>query len=215
MTLSIRDYTIIKVVQTHHQHNIRYGGSRGIQSSCMSLFSVSWTLCKSPSLQDKFDLDSKLGKRDQLFELIGKYLYLAVEDLAEEFLIEYCSINVEFLENKTGETTAGAYQVSITENKNSVQQLGASALLIVSNYILGLIWGNESTIYLFDSHSKDENGNLSSQSIAILLKFDTQRSLQNQTKSVYYNTYSLLLYIQQQFIEIHCIPSPGMPLNVH
>lgn len=100
MTLSIRDYTIIRVVQTHHQHNIRYGGSRGIQSSCMSLFSVSWILCKSPSLQDKFDLDSKLGKRDQLFEFIGKYLYLAMEDLAEEFLIEYCSINVEFLFQK-------------------------------------------------------------------------------------------------------------------
>ena len=34
-------------------------------------------------------------------------------------------------------------------------------LLIVNNYILGLIWGNDS-IYLFDSHSKDENDNVSS-----------------------------------------------------
>ena len=34
-------------------------------------------------------------------------------------------------------------------------------LLIVNNYILRLIRGNDS-IYLFDSHSKDENDNVSS-----------------------------------------------------
>ena len=55
---------------------------------------------------------------------------------------------------------------------NCVQQIGAGALLIVKNYILGLIWGN-SSIYLFDSHIKDENGHLSSSGTALLLKFDT------------------------------------------
>ena len=38
MSLSIRDYTLIKVVQaSHHQVDVRYGGSRVIQCSCMSL----------------------------------------------------------------------------------------------------------------------------------------------------------------------------------
>ena len=63
-------------------------------------------------------------------------------------------MNVEFLENKTGEITAGGYLLSIAEIINSAQQIGTGALLIVNNYILGLIWGNDS-IYLFDSHSKD------------------------------------------------------------
>lgn len=61
----------------------------------------------------------------------------------------------------------------ITDIKNSVQEAGTGALLIVSNYILGLIWRNDSTIYLFDSHFIDENENLSSSGIAALLKFDT------------------------------------------
>ena len=44
MSLSIRHYTLIKVIQaTHHQGDVRYGASRGIQCSCMSLISVSWT----------------------------------------------------------------------------------------------------------------------------------------------------------------------------
>ena len=51
-------------------------------------------------LGDKFDLDSILGKGDRLFKFIGKFKYLGVEDLPEEFLIENCSMTVEFLKNK-------------------------------------------------------------------------------------------------------------------
>ena len=179
MELSMRDYTIIKVVQpTHHQGDVRYGTSRGIQCSCMSLISLSWTLFKSPGLWEKFDLDCILGKGDQLFKFIGKFRYLGIEDLPQEFLIENSLINVQFLENKTGEITAGAYLLSIAKIVNSVQHIGTGALLIVNNYILGLIWGNDS-IYLFDSHSKDENDNLSSSGTAILLKFDSLYSLKN------------------------------------
>ena len=64
-----------------------------------------------------------------------------------------------FRENKAGETTAGAYLISISGIVNGVQQIGAGALFIVKNYIIGLIWGNNS-ICLFDFHSKDKNGNL-------------------------------------------------------
>ena len=60
MKLNMRDYTIIKVVQgNHHQGDVRYGTSRGIQCSCMSLISLSWTLFKSAGLWDKFDLDCR------------------------------------------------------------------------------------------------------------------------------------------------------------
>ena len=60
------NHTIIKVVQaTHHQGDVRYDVSRGIQCFYMSVISVSWTLFKSPGLWDKFDFDSILGKVDQ------------------------------------------------------------------------------------------------------------------------------------------------------
>ena len=54
----------------------------------MSLISVSWTLFRSPGLSDKFDLDSILGKEEQLFRCVGKFRYLGMEDLPQEFLIE-------------------------------------------------------------------------------------------------------------------------------
>ena len=152
--------------------------------------SVSWILFKPTGMWDKFELDGILARRDQLFKFIGKFRYLGVEDLPQEFLLENYSMNVEFLENKAGEITAGAYLLSIVEIVNSAQQIGTGALLIVNNYILGLIWENDS-IYLFDSHSKDQYGNISSSDTAFLLKFDTLFSLENYIKSVYYNTYPL------------------------
>ena len=204
MSVSIRDYTLINVVQvSHHQGDVRYGASRSIQCSCMSLISVSWTLFKSPGLWNKFNLDYILDKRDQLFKLIGKFRYLGVEDLAQKFMIENCLINVELLENKTGEITAGAYLLSITEIVNSAQQIGTGALLIVNNYILGLIWGTDS-IYLLDSHSKDGHGNLSSSGTAVLLRFGSLKSLENYIGFIYYNTFPQTLYFQVQFINIHC-----------
>ena len=80
----------------------------------MSLIFVTWTMFISPGLWDKFDLDYVLGEEDQLFKFIDKFRYLGLEDLTQ-FLIKNSSVNVEFLENKTGEITAGTYFLSITE----------------------------------------------------------------------------------------------------
>ena len=60
-------------------------------------------------------------------------------------LMKSSSINVEFLENKAGEIAAGAYLLFIAEIVYSVQQIGTGALLIGDNFILGLIWGNDSS----------------------------------------------------------------------
>ena len=139
-----------------------------------------------------------------MFKFIGKFRYLGVEDLSQEFLLENYSMNVEFLENKTGEITIGAYLLSIAEIVNNAQETGTGALLIFNNYILGLTWRNDS-IYLFDSPSKDQYGNISSSGTAVFLKFDTLfYSLENYTKPVHHNAYPLTLYFQVQFIKVHC-----------
>ena len=51
-----------------------------------------------------------------------------------------CPINIELLENKTGEIAAGGYLLSISEIVNSARQIGTSPLLVANNYILDLIW---------------------------------------------------------------------------
>ena len=59
--------------------------------------------------------------------------------MAQEFMTKNCPINIELLENKTGEITAGAYLLSIAEIVSSAQQIGTGPLLIVNNYILDVI----------------------------------------------------------------------------
>ena len=77
----------------------------------MSLLSITWTLFRSHGLWDKFDLDSILGKGYQLFNFIGKFRYLGMEDPPQEFLVENSSINLEFLENKTGSCSLGILDI--------------------------------------------------------------------------------------------------------
>ena len=69
-----------------------------------------------------------------------------------------------------GEIRAGGHLLSIAEIVNRARKIGTGALLIVNNYISDLIWGIDS-VYLFDSESKHENGNLSSSGSSILLNF--------------------------------------------
>ena len=79
--------------------------SRVIQCPCMSLMSVCWTLFKSVSKWVFFDLDCILQKGDLLFKSLNNYRHLGMEDLPQDFFIENVSINIEFLNIRTGEIT--------------------------------------------------------------------------------------------------------------
>ena len=171
MALSNFDTKIMKVIQaTHHQGDIRYGMSWDIQCSCMSLMSVCSTLFKFVSIWDSFDLDCILQKGGLLFKSLNNYRNLGMEDLTQEIFIENSSINVEFINIRTGGITAGAYLVTISEIVSDCQQTSTGGLLIINNYILGLLWGNQ-CFFLLDSHSKDEIGRMSATGTAVLLKF--------------------------------------------
>ena len=75
---------------------------RGVQCSCMSLMSVFLRLFIPVSIWDSFDLDCILQEGDLLFKSLNKLRYLGMEDLPDEFFIDNWSINVEFLNNRTG-----------------------------------------------------------------------------------------------------------------
>ena len=79
-----------------------------------------------------------------MFKYLDKFRDLGIEDLPQEILIEGFAVNVQFLENKTGEIIAVGYLRSIVEFVGTVQQIGIDALVNFNNYILGLIWGNNS-----------------------------------------------------------------------
>ena len=88
-------------------------------------------------------LDFTLQKGNLLFKSFNNYRHLGMEDLPQEFFIENSSINVPFLNIRTEEITAGAYVLSTSEIMSDCQQIGTGALLIINNYILGLLLENQ------------------------------------------------------------------------
>ena len=66
MALRHFDTRIMKVLQTTHDSgDIRYGISKGMQCSCMSLMSVCWTLFKSARIWQSIIADSEWLKLNQ------------------------------------------------------------------------------------------------------------------------------------------------------
>ena len=129
------------------------------------------TLFKSASIWDSFDWDCILQKGDLLFISLNNYRYPEMEDFSQEAFIENLSINIEFLNNRTGEITDGTYLVSVTEFVSDCQQIGTRVLLIINNCISGLLWGSQ-CFFLFGLHSKGEIRRISAKGTTVLLKFD-------------------------------------------
>ena len=108
--------SIDKIVRaTHHQGDDRYGISSGMQCSCMALMSVCWTLFKRVVLWDSFELDSILENGDQLYKTIQIFRYLSIDDLPSYLHLKGHRIEVQYLENMTGEICLHAYLTSISE----------------------------------------------------------------------------------------------------
>ena len=92
----------------------------------------------------------------------------------------------------------------MTDIVSTCSNHGQGALHIISGYVLGIIWGNN-CFYLFDSHSKNGEGNISQNDTAVLLKFDTFSNLEEYVKQIHYNgDNNETLYLQIQFINVVC-----------
>ena len=82
-----------------------------------------------------------------------------------KFLLKKNTVDTELLELKTGETTRNTSLISLTEIIGGSQTID-DVLLIISIYLLGIIWGRE-CFYVFDQHSKDEKGDIAASGTAI------------------------------------------------
>ena len=106
---------------------------------------VSWlTFVKSESIRGIFDFKKvdfivDLQRGDLLLKFFNNYRYFEMEDLPQEFFTKHSS-SVQVLHNRREEITAGTYLVSINGIVSDGQQMGTRALLIIKNYILGLLY---------------------------------------------------------------------------
>ena len=90
--------TSTKIVRaTHHQRDLRYGATAGIQCSCMSLMSVCWNSFISETTWDGgTDLDIILENGDRLFKSLNQYRLPGVNELTSTVTVYGHSVDIFF-----------------------------------------------------------------------------------------------------------------------
>ena len=142
--------TPTKIVRaTHHQGDLKYGATTGIQCSCISLMSVCWNSFMSVTTWDGTDLDMILVNGDWLFKSFNQYRLLGVDDLPRAVNIYGHSVDTFFLlYNKTVEIKLNAYLICLREIIESCLNMGRGALLMISGYVFEIIWRKDFFTYL-------------------------------------------------------------------
>ena len=93
---------IISVQGSYHQGDARFGSTAGRQCTCCSLFSIVFTLVKSPGQWNTHDLDFIVERGDKIYKNLNTNNYLMLTELPRETSLFNAIINVAYLENKFG-----------------------------------------------------------------------------------------------------------------
>ena len=81
----------------------KFGNSAGKQCTCCALFSIAFTLVKSPARWTRYDLDFILENGDSIYKRsVNKDDYLMIPELPKEITLFDSKITVNFLENRFG-----------------------------------------------------------------------------------------------------------------
>ena len=154
------------ILGTFHQGHSKFGNSSGIQCSCNALFALCFSLMKKVSIWKPWDLDYILDNGDAVFKTIGIMRALSMYELPQNIMIENNNIEIEMLSEHFG--LLG--QKNIFQDHNSICDTGNGLIFTTSGFSFSLIW-SKNCIFLFDSHSRDQNGIFVSSGTSVLLSF--------------------------------------------
>ena len=184
-----------------NQRDARFGEFSGTQCSCMAIASICMTKIRKPTIWKELDLDFILTHGDNLFKTTGKKRPLYFDELPEVFeinnnyfQIEYPRTDDNFIsdENECSQFVDEDYLFS-----NSI----SGAIIFFNDYCISIIKDKDSSLFVFDSHSRDQNGQPvpEEEGKSILMRFRTVESIR------YYmiKTYKKITHFQIVFVKIN------------
>ena len=124
-------------------------------------------------------MDYILENGNETFKIIGIPHSLAMNELPLNIMIENCNIAVEFLGNQFG----------LLGNNNLFEghascDTGNGLIFTTGGFSFSIIWSKNS-VFLFDSHSRDENGGFVSNGCSVILSFRYLNDVQYYIHAVY------------------------------
>ena len=177
-------YTILKVVQgSFNQANKKFGETAGRQCACITLFSIAWSAIRRVALWNTTDLDFILSEGDQLYKGLSVGTFISADELPQTIDIENNVVYVEKLRFQQGTMrhTEKFFSSSYDSNINN----GNGFLLFIDGYTLSVIW-NKANFFLFDSHSRNKDGQISENGTSVLLKFRSLNAVEKYVRGIFY-----------------------------
>ena len=174
-------YSILKVVQgSFNQANLKFGETAGRQCACNTLFSIAWSVIRQVGLWNSSDLDFILNEGDKIYKGLHIGTFISADELPQCINIENNEIYVEKLRFHQG--TILKHSVNFLRNSyESNINNGNGFLLFINGFTLSVIWSN-ANFFLFDSHSRDKDGQICENGLSVLLKFRSLNAVEKYVK---------------------------------
>ena len=96
-------YVPLATIQaTFHQGNDKFGETKGIQCSCISLFGIIFSAFKNIARWTCHDLEYIIEQGDGLYKTTGRSDYLSSTELPQEITVENLQVNIDLDANYFG-----------------------------------------------------------------------------------------------------------------
>ena len=196
-------YKILKVVQgSFHQADIKFGETAGRQCACNILFSIAWSTIRRVGFSNTADIDFILTEGDLIYKQLKAVSFLSVDDLPQSIDIENKKIAIEKLRFYQG-TIVPFVEKFLSHSFNDEGNNDDGFLLFIDGFTLSVIW-NKAYFFLFDSHSRNINGQISATGSSVLLRFRSLIAIEKYIREIYFTLKNLQkLCFEIQYIKIN------------
>ena len=184
-----------KLIQGHFSHgHEKFGEFAGLQCVAIAVYAAAFTCVKQISRWTSDTLDSIVEQGNELFKSINKHRYLGAEDIPVTVNVYDLAINVSLNFNVHGFLSRQDDHQAILQNYvHENQSLNSGFLIWLSNFCIYVHIQHQSkkiVYYLFVSHARDREGQLSENGAAVLINFQKLEHLMEYSKNPRIRTYN-------------------------
>ena len=163
-----------KLIQGHFsQGHEKFGEFAGLSCVAIAVYASAFTCVKQISRWTSDILDSTVEQGNELFKLVSKHRYLGAEDIPVTVNVYDMAITVSLNFNVHGSLSRQDDHQAILQNYvHENQSLNSGFLIWLSNlciYVHIQHQSNKIVYYLFDSHARDREGQLSENGASVLI----------------------------------------------
>ena len=174
----------IAVIQvSYSQGHSKYGDTAGKQCAAVSLFTLSFSQSLQPEFWTTNIIDYIVDQGTKLYKSLNILRYLEAHELPTLVTVNKTSYHIELCYCEQGILNCER-SINFTNCLRDGFNRSSCLLLWVGPVTLSLM-KNSTDFFLFDSHSRDENGHVANEGTSVLLRFLDYHDISDYITSTY------------------------------